>query len=249
MKVQILSDLHLEGGSRYSFLFPFKPVGDVVVLAGDITNAVHPSVVESVFGNCGVPVLYVLGNHEYYRGEWPGTLDKFKIYMESAPNIKIMNNDSAVIDGVQFFGSTYWSDPLLQDEHAISTMINDFRGIIQNFSVKKMRDAHFYSKFCLKGAMAAARSNPDIRKSVVITHFAPSLKAQHPRYGVSPLTTYFCNDEDEFVAMEKPDLWIYGHTHDNLHFSIEDVPVVCNQLGYRGEQTGHSFDPNFVVEI
>ncbi|MFC0426563.1 metallophosphoesterase [Chryseobacterium scophthalmum] len=73
MKIQIISDLHQEFGlSDLSF-----DNADVVVLAGDIN-----------LGTQGIewiktkipdkPVVYVLGNHEYYKGSYPKTLNKIK---------------------------------------------------------------------------------------------------------------------------------------------------------------------------
>ncbi len=73
MKIQIISDLHQEFGST-ELCFDNA---DIVVLAGDIN-----------LGTKGIdwiknaipdkPVLYVLGNHEYYKGSYPKTLHKIK---------------------------------------------------------------------------------------------------------------------------------------------------------------------------
>ena len=77
MKIQIISDLHQEFGmSELSF-----DQADVVVLAGDVN-----------LGTKGIewiktkipdkPVIYVLGNHEYYKGSYPKTLNKIKFVGE-----------------------------------------------------------------------------------------------------------------------------------------------------------------------
>ena len=64
MKIQLLSDLHLE----FKDLDKSITTGaDVIVLAGDIhkkANAI-PWINENI--PTGVPVIYVLGNHEFYR--------------------------------------------------------------------------------------------------------------------------------------------------------------------------------------
>lgn len=73
MKLQIMSDLHLkmhaDRGSE--FVRHLDPTGvDVLVLAGDITMARHYEDLENVFTLLARKyrhILYVPGNHEYYR--------------------------------------------------------------------------------------------------------------------------------------------------------------------------------------
>ncbi len=66
MRLQILSDLHLEFGDRQR---P-RPLADVVVLAGDIHQGkAGLTWAKRNFPN--TPVIYVLGNHEFYRHSIP----------------------------------------------------------------------------------------------------------------------------------------------------------------------------------
>jgi predicted phosphodiesterase len=69
MKIQIISDLHQEFGSMdLSF-----EGADVVVLAGDINLGTKGiEWIKSTITD--IPVIYVLGNHEYYKGSYPKTL-------------------------------------------------------------------------------------------------------------------------------------------------------------------------------
>jgi predicted phosphodiesterase len=66
MRVHILSDLHLEFGST-----PIpRTDADVVVLAGDIhLGREGRKWIRSQFTD--KPVIYVLGNHEFYRNSLP----------------------------------------------------------------------------------------------------------------------------------------------------------------------------------
>lgn len=60
MKIQILSDLHIE-------FYPFSMINtdsDVVVLAGDI-HVGEKGVIWAMNNIRNKPVLYILGNHEY----------------------------------------------------------------------------------------------------------------------------------------------------------------------------------------
>ena len=71
MKVLILSDLHLE-------FAPFEPEPglefDVVILAGDIHSPAKRAVQWAADRFRGKPVVYLLGNHEYYDGRLDTTL-------------------------------------------------------------------------------------------------------------------------------------------------------------------------------
>ena len=74
MKIHILCDLHIEFGD----FVPPVVGADVVVLAGDVhvKNRGLQWIFDQKFE---IPVLYVLGNHEFYREKFPGLIDKLKI--------------------------------------------------------------------------------------------------------------------------------------------------------------------------
>lgn len=73
MKIQIISDIHLEFGIRE---FDFSKA-DLLILAGDVSigMAGFTWIAERVKN---IPVLYVLGNHEYYKNSYPKLLHKIK---------------------------------------------------------------------------------------------------------------------------------------------------------------------------
>src|SRR5882762_4300913 len=102
--LHILSDLHLEFGS---FSLP-RTEADVVVLAGDV----H-------LGQAGVtwarkqwpdtPMVYVLGNHEFYREALPELTDRLRRLCEGS-HIHLLENDLVEVAGVAFLGCTLWTD-------------------------------------------------------------------------------------------------------------------------------------------
>ncbi|HWY33962.1 MAG TPA: hypothetical protein VNX68_04905, partial [Nitrosopumilaceae archaeon] len=67
----------------------------------------------------------------------------------------------------------------------------------------------------------------------------------------NPLSTYFWSDLEDLIVPDKIDLAIYAHTHSNLRFKVNGVPVVCNQKGYHNENnfTPEDFDLNYIVEV
>jgi len=104
LKIHILCDLHVEFGD---FVPPVVDA-DIVVLAGDVhvKNRGLQWIFDQKFE---IPVLYVLGNHEFYREKFPGLIDKLKMGAEGT-NVRVLENDSVEIGGYRFFGCTLWSD-------------------------------------------------------------------------------------------------------------------------------------------
>ena len=104
MKLHVLSDLHLE-------FCPFTPPptdAGVVILAGDIHVSTHG------FGWARVmfpqqEILYVAGNHEFYRYDWDDHLDAMRAEAKRY-RIHFLEDDAVVIDGVRFLGTTLWTD-------------------------------------------------------------------------------------------------------------------------------------------
>ena len=117
MKLQIMSDLHFEmhadGGAE--LIRELDPTGvDVLVLAGDITMARHYEDLASVFKPLARKyrhILYVPGNHEYYKSsprEVAGNLAKLT---KQFPEVVIPENDTVVIAGQRFIAGTMWFRP------------------------------------------------------------------------------------------------------------------------------------------
>jgi predicted phosphodiesterase len=262
MKIQILSDLHLEGGISY-LLNDFKPVGDVLVLAGDITSARAKGQIDKVFGQVKIPVIYVLGNHEYYGGlDQRLEFDRYVEWVKDFPNFHVVDGESVKItvgdETIYFVGSTYWSEVSPLEELDVKRCIADFSAM-NNRSVAMHNGAHMWAKGMVPVLVDGVRLNDPDAKIVVVTHFPPSYQAQEERFKGrgSALSSYFYNNEDLLVERVNPNLWVYGHTHGNLKFKCGDVPVVTNQMGYmsgnfdglKGEPCFKEFDVNYTVEV
>ncbi len=81
MKIQYCSDLHLEFTQNSQFLRenPVEPVGDILILAGDITywgkKHFNHWFFDYVADNFKA-VYYIPGNHEFYTGKDVPILEK-----------------------------------------------------------------------------------------------------------------------------------------------------------------------------
>ena len=218
MKIHILNDLHIEFGD-----FKLQDTdADVVVLAGDIglgTDGLKWIENQKI----NKPVIYVLGNHEYYHHEM-GFIDEIKT--SAAANIHVLNDDVVEIDDVRFLGSTLWTDFLLFGEaekyfavqHAKKGMA-DFEVITLNgrrFSPEDSIRLHEQSRVWLKCML----SLPFEGKTVVVTHHLPSSKSVPPRFSKNFLTPAFASNLEELMDAERVALWIHGHTHDAFDYEL-----------------------------
>jgi hypothetical protein len=89
-------------------------------------------------------------------------------------------------------------------------------------------------------------------KTVVVTHFAPSLLSADPRYGKQPGTASFCNADDDLLSWA--DLWLHGHLHCRHDYQVPrpgraPTRVVCQARGLaqKGEDLGYNSDK--LIEI
>ena len=81
--------------------------------------------------------------------------------------------------------------------------------------------------------------------TVVVTHFAPSLRSADPRYGLTPGTAGFCNALDPLLA--HADLWLHGHLHCRHDYRVGRCRVVANPMGYASKGEQADFDPGGCV--
>ncbi|HWZ73652.1 MAG TPA: metallophosphoesterase [Casimicrobiaceae bacterium] len=253
MKVNILSDLHLSLGT----LEPPDNDADVVILAGDVAR---PKEAVAWMLGLAKPVLYVAGNHEFYGGSVAGTVAGLK-RLCAGTNVRVLDNDEVVFEGVRFLGTTLWTDFMLFGE-------GDKRAAAVEEALKFMRDfsrirAGEGDERLFTPADSAALFNIDAgwldRKlaepypgpTVVITHHAPSRESIHPRFADSLLNACFVSDAERLVDGSRARLWVHGHTHDSFDYVLNGTRVVCNPRGYakNGVNENPRFDTNLLVEI
>jgi predicted phosphodiesterase len=253
MKLHILSDLHLGQGA---LALPGTDA-DVIVLAGDIARPAEAVAWASALGK---PVLYVLGNHEFYGGSIADTAGQFRALSEGT-TVRLLDDESVTIGNVRFLGSTLWTDFMLFGE-------GERREAAQADAARFMRD---YSRIrtgdgpqaVLTPEDTAARfrrhaawlarelARPHDGPTVVITHHAPSTRSIHPRFEGSLLNACFVSRAEHLLGGGRARLWIHGHTHDSFDYVVDGTRVVCNPRGYArdGVNENAAFDPAFVAEV
>jgi Icc-related predicted phosphoesterase/protein involved in polysaccharide export with SLBB domain len=102
-RLHVLSDLHLESGP-----YEIAPSVDfdILVAAGDIGPL---DLAVPWLAAVGKPVVYVLGNHERYGMDILQAVTKAKKLAE-ATQVRVLERDRVVINGVRFLGCTLWTD-------------------------------------------------------------------------------------------------------------------------------------------
>ena len=102
MKIQIASDLHTEFGNT-DFPVPENSKDITLVLAGDI------GVGEDVIGFINnlkdfyKNIIYVAGNHEFYRQELLQTVELYRETFRKEDNIFFLEKDHIILEDVLFF--------------------------------------------------------------------------------------------------------------------------------------------------
>jgi len=250
MRLHILSDLHIEFGN---FEIPVTNA-DVVILAGDIhvgTKGIEWAI-EAIKGK---NVIYIVGNHEYYRGALPKVTDKIKS-ISKCTNVHVLENDAITIGDVKFLGCTLWSDFHLLNNLDVSTItaaekMNDFTLIRLGPKFRRLKPSdtaiiHRSSRVWLEKQI---NSNTDGGiKTVVVTHHAPSIHSIPERYKKDYLAAAFASSMEGFISESQIDLWVHGHIHDPSDYKISNTRIVCNPRGYVGE-THPGFMPEFTIDL
>lgn len=266
MKIHVLSDLHLE---LKSWDAP-ETDADVIVLAGDIGSHTHGldwAARQSAFA--GKPILYVIGNHEYYGAELLGLRKqiqfKAKALRAAGHAIFVLDNEAMVLGDVRFLGSTLWTDyRLFGDGMEMAFAMSEAKQCMNDHSCiffagnpggapdPTERGSRFFlpqhaahlnrlARAWLTKRLAQSHPGP----TVVVTHHLPSMRSVAARFESDVLSAAFASHLDELV--EQADVWIHGHTHDAFDYRHGKCRVICNPRGYPSETT--AFRPTVVVEV
>jgi len=271
VRLQLLSDLHLEA-NPHCVIEP-APGADLLVLAGDIGSyqARQAGVMTEPdwglqrfsplpqYAGWPVPVLFVPGNHEYDALDFDWAHAELRATCDRL-GIRWLEREQWLHQGVRFVGTTLWSD-----YDALALRAEPMRALQQrgkafraaNFYLEKMatqragalfdaaamREQALLCQHWLDQALAQPHDGP----TVVITHFAPSLRSADPRYGLTPGTAGFCNALDGWL--ERADLWLHGHLHCAHDYRVGRCRVVANPLGYAGKQEQEGFLPGLCLEL
>ena len=247
---------------------PIQTDADVVVLAGDIGRK-EEGVRWAMHAFPGQHVVYLAGNHEFYYGQREQISAQIKREAEGVSSwaanrgvdtskLHLLDDGEIIIGDVRFLGCTLWTDFELFGEkdkpfamNEANLYLSDFRHILagdeyERFTPEDSVTLHQWSLNWLQTKL----DEPFDGKTVVVTHHLPSMLSVPGRFKDSLLSACFASNLDHMFG--KMDLWIHGHTHDSVDYTVNGTRVVCNPRGYalcNGNNENADFDPVFTVEV
>ena len=277
MNIQLLSDLHLESNPYFvpqpapdaDVLVLAGDIGSYQTHSA-LTQLGIADFGLARFANWPVPVIYVPGNHEYDALEFDEAHQRLR---ETCQRLGLiwLEQEMTEIGGCRFVGCTLWTDfDALTSSRAMfsSTMASEITLGQQlvarekamraaNYSLKRnhalidgqpmlaesVREQGLAAQTWLRHALA----QPFNGKTIVVTHFAPTLLSADPRFGVTPGTAGFCNALDDVLPLAS--LWLHGHLHCPSDYQLNGCRVVANPLGYARKHEQLSFKPQSCITV
>lgn len=253
MKIQYASDLHLEfhENSRWLRENPLIPVGNILVLAGDIgyfddeVYSKHP-----FWDWCAdnfEQTLVVPGNHELYKNFDINNLsDGWTLPIKS--NVGAVYNKVVKFGNVDIILSTLWAKIHPAEAYFVEHGVTDFRRIRNGeyrLSWDRFNNEHEqcvdFIKRCIENSTA--------RKRVIVSHHVPSFDLMADEFKGSRINGAFTSDLNMFIETSPIDYWIYGHSHRNIEAEIGGTKMVTNQLGYVFANEHGSFQPDKIIML
>ena len=242
MRIQVLSDLHLEfGGSGVPRL---APGAEVVVMAGDFAPAKRRSarLAARAWKDAAhilyVPAAAVTIGHVRFIGATLWT----DFRLESLPS-RLGGRDRLT----RFGGAARELDA----HHAIGQGLNDFAGAIRgaswkSFTTWEAAHRHAADRAFIEAELAQAEK--DGLETVVVTHHAPSPRSIHPRFAGDECNPGFASNLEAMIQRFQPALWVHGHVHNAVDEQLGRTRILANPRGYdRAEAM--DFVPDLIVEL
>jgi len=243
MKIQYVSDLHLEYKDNIDGLIHINKKADVLVIAGDLD--VGPKIFNTLIELSKKQiVIFVYGNHEFYDNKpiWKFK-NKGEIVTKRNKNLHILDRDSVIIGDTTFIGATGWIDGSFKD---ISLQrfpkYNDFyriKGFDKLCKLWGQKDRIYIQRTI---------SESETKNNIVITHYLPLISCISNKYDYDSYNPCFSNSwKWVFRYSDKINYWIHGHSHESLHINLNGINFCRNPFGYPRETT--NFNPNELIEL
>jgi Icc-related predicted phosphoesterase len=163
-RIAAVGDIHVRENDRGKWTEYFKEVSrkaDVLLICGDLTDTgdeVEAQVLAEELKACTVPVVGVLGNHDFEKGR-----HKLIRQIVQSSNVHILDGESVVIGDVGFAGVKGFGGGF--DKHMLS-MFGE--GAMKAFVQEAVDEA-----LHLERALARLDSENESLKKIAIMHYSP----------------------------------------------------------------------------
>ena len=270
MRAWIVSDIHTSPMDTLLGTSLRIPDADICICAGDISNDISTSIAylrRNIEPH--MPVILVLGNHDFYGSSIAFALEKARRQIEGC-RIHLLENETVEISGCRFIGATLWTDfsaPTGGDEHVppeerrtkafelLPWQMADFHCIFRSdkrrsgenglVTVHEILERHIASRSYIDQQL----SKPFDGRTVVVTHHAPLIESFDPRFYGHVTNAAFASDLSDLIARRRPSIWIHGHIHLARDYLADSTRVICNPKGYSRERDTSGFRSGFVIDL
>ncbi|WP_333663819.1 metallophosphoesterase [Chishuiella changwenlii] len=229
MKIQYISDLHLESHNNRMFFekYPVQPCADYLVLAGDIIPLNQIDQINFFLNHISqvfTKVFWIPGNHEFYDTDYQ-SYQSCNIPIRE--NVFLINNQSVLLEDCELICSTLWSNLDLNKRWFLQYHINDFKYIKYQ---EDYIDALTYNAFHIDALsfLENKLQNANPSNSIVVTHHCPVML---PIPEQENFSSVYGSSLEELIIKYQPLYWIYGHTHTaNEMINMRKTSLLTNQL-------------------
>ncbi len=260
MKIQFVSDLHLEFADNRAYLknHPLEVTGDILLIAGDSAYLDVPESGRDTYSQYAFwdwasehykQVIVCLGNHDFY-GYYDLATMPDGYCKEIRHNVHAYYNKVVSIDDTDIIVSTLWS--FIEPFNAYQTEkgVSDFYRILYNGHRLTADDFNNEHERCLDFIRKAVKESRAQTK-IVLTHHVPTQLCTVDEFKGSIINGAFTVELGDYIADSGIDYWIYGHSHRNMDAKIGKTQIISNQFGYlsHGEPQNNGFDPKRYIEL
>ena len=256
MRLQVLSDLHLEFRKTPYIITPVAPY---LCLTGDICVCSDPDIAQyelllRMNHMKFTKIFIVFGNHEYYsEGEtMQGIRTRFSNMIKQFPNVIFLNCDSVeIIEGKTSYhvlGCTLWTPIKKPQYDLVKFGMSDYTSIYTSKDVfitpAFVASSHAKCMEWLSDTIKKIRR--DVKKTnkiIVLTHHKPFQSSTFSLDDVSSVA-YEASANELFPLVNA---WFYGHTHVAKETTFGKTKVASNPVGYPYQRTGYNDKKVFSV--
>lgn len=251
MKIQIISDIHLEHHVDYDFKKTITPKCDYLFIPGDIGHIDKPLFKEfmNYVSYNWKEVFYVPGNHEFYDNELTSYYEKYEYFFDEYYNIFFVDEESTYqLEDYIITGSIGFSLLDLDYNDDYLEYLNDFKYIKYSSGILTPWHNNIIARTQKETLYDTILKNKD-KKIILMTHIPyghhnmTSSKEFHDQ--PTFLTKYFCNTLDVEInkkIIEHCKIVIGGHTHHSYDYTRNGVRYISNQIGYK-------YDNNIIGDV
>lgn len=237
-RLRVVSDLHLEFCHHRAQVEAVLnralrpgPIASACILAGDIAVPTGSrrrwlDLALEFFSARFEAVFFVPGNHEFYRADAAAALEKLRRTVARYPKVTLLEpgvigrwGDHRVV------GATLWFREARNSRRLASTL-SDFAaisGFVPWVYEQNREHVRWLEEVVREG-------------DIVVTHHLPTARSVAPRYVGDPLNVFFVCAMDALIEERRPALWVHAHTHESLRYAFGSTTILCNPLGYPGEE-------------